>query len=191
MANDGTERSWIQTYTGKKFYPFKPDPTSIDINDIAHALSNLCRYTGHCRNFYSVAEHCVRVSERVQEISPDQIDCRWGLLHDASEAYLNDIARPVKYHPDMALYRLAEQNLTGAIAERFCLIGDEPALVKLADTELLFTERRDLLSPSHPDWEKTVKVVCKPLDHVKIDGWNPKVAEVKFLERFYNLFPGW
>src|SRR5579885_2784587 len=82
---------WIQTYCGVAFYPLDPRPEEILIEDIAHALSMLCRFTGHVKRFYSVAQHCVYVSHRC-----DPKDALWGLLHDAAEAYLNDISRPVK-----------------------------------------------------------------------------------------------
>ena len=82
---------WIQTYTGRKFHPLDPAMTDFDLRDIAHSLSLLCRFNGHCLRFYSVAEHSVRVSR----ILPDDLKL-WGLLHDAGEAYLTDLPRPVK-----------------------------------------------------------------------------------------------
>src|SRR5690348_18006267 len=96
----------IHTFTGRTFCPLDPKPEDIDIQDIAHALSCQCRFTGHSRKFYSVAEHCVRVSLLV---SPDlQLA---ALLHDASEAYLSDVARPIKRLPAMAEYRRTEEAL--------------------------------------------------------------------------------
>ena len=74
--------SWLQTYTGKKFYPFDPREEEVDILDIAHALSQLCRFGGHTKEFYSVAEHCVLVSM----CCPSEVKLL-GLLHDAAEAY--------------------------------------------------------------------------------------------------------
>src|SRR5271165_7548492 len=88
---DNRKGDWIQTYTGRVMYPLDPRPEEINIIDIAHALSNLCRFTGHVRTFYSVAEHSVRVSQHC-----DPKDALWGLLHDASEAYLADMSRPMK-----------------------------------------------------------------------------------------------
>ena len=78
--------SWLQTYTGIQFWPLDPRPEEIDIQDIAHALSLLCRFNGHCQRFYSVAEHSVHVSTI---LAPEF--GLWGLLHDAAEAYLSDI----------------------------------------------------------------------------------------------------
>ena len=82
---------WIQTMSGVIFYPLDPRPEEIRIEDIAHALSHQCRFAGHCREFYSVAEHSVRVSREL----PQEF-MLWGLLHDASEAYLVDLPRPIK-----------------------------------------------------------------------------------------------
>jgi len=85
------DMSWIQTYTGKCFHPREPGPDDFDIRDVAHALSLLCRFNGHCRTFYSVAEHSVRVSR----ICPPAA-ALWGLLHDLGEAYVGDLPRPLK-----------------------------------------------------------------------------------------------
>ena len=80
----------MSTYTGKKFFPFDPRPEQICIEDIAHGLSMLCRFSGQCPYFYSVAEHSIYVVHCL----PDNLQLE-GLLHDASEAYLADLPRPV------------------------------------------------------------------------------------------------
>ena len=132
---------WIQTFTGKQFWPLDPRPGDIHIEDIAHALSNICRFTGHCRTFYSVAEHSVRVAATL----PQRCEL-WGLLHDASEAYLCDLPRPVKRSGALGvLYCEAERKLSMAVAEKFALDWPEPPEVKLADDILLVTEQRDLM----------------------------------------------
>jgi hypothetical protein len=82
---------WMQTFTGRAFYPLDPRPEDIDPVDIAHALSLICRYGGHSSRFYSVAEHCVLMSHAV---APEH--ALWALLHDATEAYLGDMIRPLK-----------------------------------------------------------------------------------------------
>jgi 5'-deoxynucleotidase YfbR-like HD superfamily hydrolase len=84
--------SWIQTYQGGCFEPFNPHPDQIHIRDIAHALALTCRFTGHCLDFYSVAQHSVMVSQIVSHKH-----ALAGLLHDASEAYLTDVASPIKH----------------------------------------------------------------------------------------------
>ncbi len=85
--SDVRRGDWIQVRSGRKFHPLDPRPEDVDINDIAHALSNLCRFTGHCTDFYSVAQHSVIASQIVPPAS-----ALAALLHDASEAYMGDIS---------------------------------------------------------------------------------------------------
>lgn len=140
---------WIQTYLGTVFYPLDPRQEEIDISDIAHALSNLCRFGGHCNQFYSVAEHSVRVA-----LILPQEQRLWGLLHDASEAYLCDLPRPIKRFAEFGpLYREVEDNLQKIIFEKYGLIGKVPDSVKKADTDLLMTEKRDLMHGCNKAWE--------------------------------------
>lgn len=131
--------SYITTVTGIHFYPLDPNPDDIDIKDIAHALSLICRANGHFRHFYSVAQHCIACAEEAIErgYSPEVIlGC---LLHDASEAYLCDVTRPVKKH--IPQYLQAEEKLQEVIWKRF--IGRE-----LTDTEKnqIFEIDDDILS---------------------------------------------
>lgn len=130
----------IQVANGNVINPLDPDPEQINIFDIAHALSNQCRFSGHTRRFYSVAQHCVLVSRTVPEK-----DKLWGLLHDASEAYLVDIPSPLKNDLFGEQYREVEGRLMGAICEKFGLDPEMPPSVKVADNSLLGTEVRDLL----------------------------------------------
>ena len=167
---------WLQTYTGKQFWPLDPQQDAIDIFDIAHALSHQCRYGGHCKKFYSVAEHVVHVSLAV----PPQ-DALWGLLHDAAEAYLVDVPRPIKKF--LGNYDKIEANLMAAIQRKFGLQGEMPLSVKDADNAILFTERAALLSKPPADWDFEG---VKPLD-CPIHGWGPEQAEYMFLERFVDL----
>lgn len=169
---------WIHTFTGKKFRPLTPDPELIDVRDIAHGLAMQGRFGGHTRTFYSVAEHSVRVSL----IAPAK-DALWGLLHDASEAYLKDMASPIKYAPGLEFYLEAERRLMAAVAVRFGLDKTEPASVKRADAILLHTEARDLFpAGSHVEWADPSMAqphAIKPLD------W--RAAEAWFLERYRVL----
>lgn len=192
--------SWIQSFTGKRINLLSPDPDVICIEDIARALSQICRYTGHSSEFYSVAEHSVHVSYRARysawewrEVLQDNtIDvddaARWGLLHDASEAYLGDVSRPLKYLSGMEAYRALEKEWTKAIAQRFGLKGEEPDVVAKADEALLFIEARSLLAPMHPDWPGKDCLVF-PLASEERLGMNPDRAEKFFLSRFAELFP--
>lgn len=169
--------SHIQTYTGKRFYPLNPMPEDVDILDIAHALSNLCRFNGHTRRFYSVAQHSMLVAC----IVPEPLALA-ALLHDAAEAYFADIVRPVKPH----LFGLdeIEQRIHAAIAERFGIPVVMDARIKAADMVMLATERRDLLLPTDDEWS------C--LDGVEprfeqITAWDPVTAKQMFLQQFEEL----
>ena len=169
--------AWIETYSGKRFYILDPRPQDVDLVDIAHALTLLTRFTGHTREFYSVAQHSVLVS-----LYCDPVDALSGLLHDGSEAYLADINSPLKHSPEMSRYRTAEKHVQAAIQEHFGL-SKEPASVKLADRRLLVTEKRDLTAPT-PPWEAFADT--EPI-FPKIIPWPPKYAERLFMERYYEL----
>lgn len=174
--------NWIQTYSGGRFWPLEPRAEDVRVEDIAHALANQCRFAGHVRRFYSVAQHSVLVS-----CVCDRADRLWGLLHDAPEAYLCDLPRPVKYEPRMAIYKEVEKKLEAAIVEHFGLTPGEPASVKAADRRLLFTERRDLLP--HLEWESDswgMGLEGEPLP-VAIIPWTPEHAEKMFLKRYREL----
>lgn len=168
--------SWIATYTGKWIEPLDPDPGAVDIEDIAHSLSNQCRFTGHTREFYSTAQHCWYVSRLV----PEEL-ALWGLLHDASEAYVSDVARPVK-HADAhfgEVYRAVEETLLEAVATRFGLTWPEPEEIKVADKMMLRAEQRDLMA-NDPDPDK-------PIFESTVTPWLPVDAKQAYLARFYEL----
>jgi len=169
---------WMQVYTGGKFYPLDPRPEEIFIEDIAHALSLLCRYVGHIKRFYSVAEHCWYVSERVSKEN-----ALWGLLHDATEAYLSDISHPLKYMPEMAIYKKIEKDVQKVICARFGLSETEPQEVKDIENRLLANETRDLFPKRHKDWHWKHKSLRK----LYIAGYQPQQIEKMYLDRFYEL----
>lgn len=183
------ERSWIQVWTGGKFFPLDPRPEDIKLEDIARALSMQCRYAGHVARFYSVAEHSVRVSRLVGERGGTLGEQLWGLLHDASEAYIVDIPRPLKVQPEFAGYREAEKVMQRAICQAFGLPEQEPEIVKALDWEILGTEAVVLKSPVHPDWAKTTSTgtLPAPLDLGSPLGWVPEMAEHCFLSRYRAL----
>lgn len=169
--------AWIQTYSGRRFNPTNPYVDAIVIQDIAHPLSMQCRFSGHVKRFYSVAQHSVLVSYIC-----DSQDALWGLLHDASEAYLVDVPRPVKRSGKFGAYIELENQMQKAICKRFSLSEEEPVSVKKADTILLATEARDLMSPLHPDWTQP----CDPLPF-KIEPLSQQDAKNLFMKRFYEL----
>lgn len=171
------EEAWIQTYSGRRFNPTKPYVDAIVIQDIAHALSMQCRFSGHVRKFYSVAQHSVLVSYIC-----DSADALWGLMHDASEAYLVDVPRPLKRSGKFDAYLEFEANMQAAVCKRFGLPEKEPVSVKKADKVLLSTEARDLMGPLHKDWRQPTE----PLPF-KIVPLPPQEAKNLFMKRFFEL----
>jgi hypothetical protein len=140
-----TDSNWILTYTGKKFYPTDPRPDEICIEDIAHALANLCRYAGHAEDFYSVAEHSCLVAEN----APPSYR-KWALLHDATEAYTVDLPRPIKRCD--VIYRMFEEELQKAIAAHFGLTLPIPDEVLELDSRILLDERAVFFKTPFPSW---------------------------------------
>jgi len=181
-----TDRTWIATYTGKVFWPVNPRVQDVCIYDIGHALANTCRWSGHCVTHYSVAQHSVEVARYVALRNPDNRRAALaGLLHDASEAYINDIARPTK--PLLANYREIEAVLMGVINEKFGLQECDYADVGRADTVLLHTEARDIMPRSKVKWiPKDVEML-----HRKLRPLSPKAAESEFLGMFGRLTGDW
>lgn len=176
------EESWFTLTSGKRFYPFKEYLVdSIDIHDIAHALSNLCRFNGHCSRFYSVAEHSILCSYHVK----GDENRLTALLHDATEAYVGDMIRPIKkFLPD---FEDLEDRIWRAVALKFTLPFEMPDAVHVADNSVLMAEARDLLFPLG-----TMKFdylgVDPPLGLLISGTMLPKEAEEAFLDRFNQLW---
>jgi 5'-deoxynucleotidase YfbR-like HD superfamily hydrolase len=167
----------IMLQSGEYFDLEDPDSSVFDIEDIAHALSNICRYTGHCTDFYSVAQHSVLVSYAV----PPE-DALAGLLHDAPEAFVGDVSKPLKILlPD---YKEVERRVELAVFRRFGLPDELPATVKHADRVLLRTEQRDLMNADAHTWLFTGGVY--PLER-RIVPLPPREAKAEFLERYREL----
>jgi len=174
--------SSIQTYNNKYFDIFNPDIGSINIEDIAHSLSNTCRFGGHTNQFYSVAEHSVYVSNLCQHQNK-----LWGLLHDAGEAYVGDIPTPIKRQ--FPLISQLEDKIMELVCEKFGLNKNKPKEIKENDTIMLVSERHSLLTvdeASNDYWAEHdgVVVLQLPRDY----GWNPDKARHMFLMKFGNLY---
>jgi hypothetical protein len=169
----------ILTVTGRYFDFTAPEAHPYNIAEIAHALSNLCRYTGHTRYFYSVAQHSVLVSM----LTPPEFALA-GLLHDAAEAFLGDVSAPLKQL--LPEYRALESKVEAAVLGHFGLSFPMPACIKHADLVALMTEER-VLMPKHDDvWldgkyepEQGFSQYLKPL--------TPGRAYAAFLTRYYEL----
>jgi hypothetical protein len=113
VPGSSREGDYIRTYTGRKFWPLSPQPEEVAIEDIAHALANSCRWTGHVKRFYSVGQHSLFCEAWVSGCTP--ATRLQALMHDASEAYIADIAKPIK--PHMPQYRTIEARLMEVIAQ--------------------------------------------------------------------------
>jgi hypothetical protein len=166
---------WMQTATGRQFWPMDPRPHEVFIDDIAHALSMLCRFGGHCLRFYSVAEHSVLIARAA---APEHK--LWALLHDAPEAYIVDIVRPLK--PFLIGYREAEQRLMRAICVRFNLHLELPADVKALDRSILADERIQAMAEPPRPWDGEVA----PLG-IELQFWSPERARSEFISTFEIL----
>ena len=172
----------ILTSGGTYFHFLEPERSAIDIETIAHALAHLCRFTGHTATFYSVAQHSVLVSHLV----PREYALE-GLLHDAAEAYLGDVAAPLKMLlPD---YKAIEATVEAAVLGRFGLPGKLPPEVKEADRLALAIEQRALM-PMHDDvWEcETHPDYARIKDKMVITPTHPVVARRLFVARFFELW---
>lgn len=168
------EGHWITTFTGKKFHYLNPSRDEICIEDIAHALALTCRFGGHCRQFYSVAEHSFRLIEIVAK--KDKLA---ALFHDAHEAYLHDVPRPIKC--DMQGYREIADGIQRMIHMAFDITVHYPDHLKFADDILLATESRDIMATIQ-DWAELPKPLTaqiKPMD------W--QLAERIFLDYYFSL----
>lgn len=179
---------WIQTYTGKRVDVLDISLADFDIRDIAHSLACINRFTGHTREPYSVAQHSVLVADYVRDAGADSETVLAALMHDAPEAYINDLARPIKHAAGMSGYREIERRIEFRLAERFGLVYPLPDIVKRADEVLLVTEVRDLLpGPLHPDWPAELRPDVHEVLPGPIVAWNWRAAEAEFLARWFVL----
>jgi hypothetical protein len=188
---------WVQTYTGRRFWPFDPRPDDVDFRDVAHALANVCRFGGMCKTFYSVAQHSVLVAS----LGPQDRGGLWWLLHDAPEAYMGDITRPIKQHLFVSQtpgymtpagrplpIAAAELRLMTCVAEALELPRDPDwAAIKEADDVVLATEARDLMPTPDPEVAKWYQRHEAKMLKTKIVPWSPTVAEQAFVLAYVEL----
>ncbi|PWE56809.1 hypothetical protein DEM27_08305 [Metarhizobium album] len=174
---EARQGDWMQTYTGRQFWPLDPRSEEVVIDDIAHSLSLQCRYAGHCRRFYSVAEHSVLLARWLRG-KYGAMTALYGLLHDASEAYLVDVPRPVK--PSLTGYKEVEAKVQAAVFQRFGLPADLPDTVHDADNRIIGDE---LVNLQPMEWH------ARHSDKlgVPIMLWSPAEAEEEFMWTFRAL----
>lgn len=185
---------YIGTYTNKKFYFLDPKPEQICIQDIAQALSMSCRFSGHVSKFYSVAEHCCIIADLVERYHDNKngilrdaviptknkhAEAKAALLHDASEAYICDIPRPIKPHLDN--YFDMELKIEKVIQEKYNITA-KTDLINYYDHHICGEEARQLFLHV-PDWVEDFDRI----DGIKINAWTPDQAKKEFLDRFYRL----
>ena len=195
--NGNALNPWIETFTGKKFYFGTPRKKDVDIKDVAHGLALMCRYTCQCREFYSVAEHSVLCSNLFYQADPPL--SLQALVHDAHEAYVGDVNKPLKTMlPDYqdietVVSNLVCKTLTGRLPSK-----EERKLIKAADVYLLMKEAEFLLPSGGSDWlpedafENAVDIlsaVVRPeaFKLVRIAALEPQEAEDSFLAVYSHL----
>ena len=177
-------KAFIGTFTGKKFFLLKPRLVDIDIKDIAHGLALQCRWTGQCKYHYSVAQHSYYCSF----LGPEN-EAFDRLMHDGSESYMGDMNRPLKHFTAAGVaYRRQEAVIQHLICRRFGLSHVEPPSVHVADQQMLYAERNQLMRLKFAEAEKWLPdEMAAP---IKIAKWSPEKAERVFLKRFKQLYKG-
>lgn len=149
-------------------------------------MSNTTRWGGHCCPTINVAQHSVIVARLLRSAGcPSEVQMQ-GLLHDAAEAYLEDLKRPIKRLPEMAWYCEREDAVQRVVCDAFGLPHEEPAIVKHVDAVMLMTEKRDLMAPEPAEWGDGQGVRVKPRKD-PIAKYDMEQVESMFLARFKEL----
>lgn len=177
----------INTYTGKLFDLYEATPDDIDIRDIAHALSLQCRFNGHCKEFYSVAEHCLAVRWTMRKLGYSTSIQMAALLHDAAEAYIGDVIKPLKL--ELPAYTKIEAHINAVISKKFD-INIHQSCIKVVDSHFLWVEAKRLMNSS--TLSNFLKVCGPPHDNdlhkYYMDcGRSSTLTEATFLMTFKEL----
>jgi len=176
----------IETFSGRTFDLAHPKPATVCIQDIAHATSNICRYTGHCHKFMSVAEHLVVGLEFL----PRKYHLVY-ILHDAHESYCHDLSRPLKAL--LPAYRVLENKCQRAVYFHFMgrqMNARERKVVKEVDDKMLLLEAKTLMTSHGRGWSQTWTDHAGFARRIKIHCWAPKIAEHQFLAAWQTIEEG-
>lgn len=189
--------TWMQTYSGKIYTIAKPDPEQICLEDIARSLSKQCRFAGHSTRFYSVAEHSIHVCDRVKQLlnnmyseEEERLTLLRALLHDAAEAYLLDVPRPLKEAPGMIFYRRKHNETLKVILNKYGLYQHTNStsfhtathVIQHADNELLATEKVQVMAPEPQGWGS----LPESLD-ISLPCWSHDEAYKVFIDKATKL----
>lgn len=191
-----TGAAWLHTFTGQALDLLSPQASQIDIVDIAHSLSQMNRFFGHTKRPYSVAEHSVRVCTFLYQQTQDMAVAQLGLMHDAHEYGIGDMAQPVKVAIELLFRELCpdntgpnpwevlEERFERAVHARFSLDFSKETRVRWADLRMLMTEAPQML-PWPPPQAWSVPPWAEAIEDIKVEFWQPLEAEVRFLDTFY------
>lgn len=174
--------AFMSVYTGGKFYPLDPRPEEIHIEDIAHALSHQNRFNGHLRWPYTVAQHSVLCAKQARLRGESEEVQLYALLHDAAEAYIGDVIRPVKYY--LEKYKEVEDKIMKTVARKygFSMNKKNTAIIKTIDNLMCSAEKRDL-HPTKIEWPD----MPDPYVIARITPWDHSYAKGQFMRYFNEL----
>jgi uncharacterized protein len=173
--------SWIRTYTGRKFDLIRPEPEMVCIEDIAHSLAYSSRFNGHLKELYTIAQHSLYVAQLCASQGASATVQLQALLHDAPEAYIGDMVRPLKRL--LRIFQMQEDTIHALISNVFNIPEDMPDVIHWADNTMLASEARQLFPAFDPTgWEALPDPVTW-----KITVLSPADAEEAFLLEFYRL----
>lgn len=180
LPSTNLDEQWISLLSGARFNYNRPEESDVTIEDLASALSNVCRFSGHLPRFYSVAQHLVNTSY----IVPPEYAFE-GLMHDTAEAFTNDLPTPLKWA--LPIFKELEVKIETAMADRFGFQFPYPPSVKEADTNMLILEKLYVKGDTSvwPNYEDIV--VDHLVDKVDLSSWRPNIARNRFLKRFEEL----
>jgi hypothetical protein len=178
---------YIATFSGGKYYPMGPCQERLNIVDIAHALARICRYNGQVTKFWSVAAHSVEIARRAGEAGFSAPYIATALMHDASEAYLMDVPKPIK--PLFLNYKEWESNLEYVIAQHYGLVFPHPQEVKQLDQEILLDEIYAFHQPGSAAWERWGLSHESSPDRPVLTPLAPAVGEREFLLAAREVVP--